>query len=82
MAALKSWLRDDVQSVRYGILVAHDGVPQAGNISSVPKDLLPDGKPQDVTTEAQDEDGDERGERIRALGLKLPDGRTVALGND
>ena len=81
-AALAAWLRDDVHSVRYGILVAHDGVSQAGNMPSVPKELWPDGEPQYATTEAQDADGDERGERIRALGLKLPDGRTLALGND
>ncbi len=80
--ALAAWLRDDVHAVRYGILVSHDGVPQAGNMPSVPKDLWPDAKPQFVTTEAHDADGDERGEGIRALALKLSDGRTLALGND
>ncbi len=82
VVALNSWLREDIHSVRYGILVGHDGVAQAGNIPSIPKELWPDGKPQYAKTEAQDADGDERGEDIRALGLKLPDGRTLALGND
>ncbi|WP_131114682.1 sensor histidine kinase [Lichenihabitans psoromatis] len=80
--ALKTWLREDIHSVRYGILVAHDGVAQAGNMPALPKDLWPDGKPQYASTEAQDADGDERGEKIRALGLKLLDGRTLGLGND
>ncbi|MCW6512935.1 HAMP domain-containing sensor histidine kinase [Lichenifustis flavocetrariae] len=80
--ALRTWLRDDAHNVRYGILVGHDGVPQAGNMPSVPKDLWPDTQPQSVTTEAHDPDGDQRAERIRALGLKLADGRTLALGSD
>jgi signal transduction histidine kinase len=81
-AALNAWLRDDVHNVRYGVLVGHDGITQAGNMPGVPKDLWPDAKPQYAATEAQDADGDERGERIRAIGLKLPDGRALALGND
>ena len=80
--ALKTWLRDDVHNVRYGILVGRDGVSQAGNMPMVPEDLRLDAKPQYVATEAQDADGDERAERIRALGLLLSDGRTLALGSD
>ena len=79
--SLRTWLKEDLHSVRYGLLVDAGGVAQAGNMLSVPG-IQPDGIPRFVTTIAQDDDEEARGEDIRALGLKLLDGRMLVLGND
>ena len=81
-ASLTVWLKEDLHSDRYGILIGRDGIRQAGNMPAMPVDLRPDGRPQFVSTDGHDDDGDARNENIRAIGLRLPDGRTLALGND
>ena len=84
--AIRHWLANDEHHVRYGLLVGADGRLEAGNIVALPSGLSVDGEPSLVTgvavSGADDGDGDQRDETMRAVALRLADGGTVVIGLD
>ena len=79
---LRAWLADDLHNVRYGLLLDRDGRKADGNLAAMPAELTPDGVPRLVETEALDADEDARHEVVRAVALRLDDGRQLVLGLD
>lgn len=84
-ARLQGWLATDEHHVRYGLLAAPDGRRIVGNIAGLPADLAIDGRPRlvsGVAVEGGDDDGDERDEAMRGVGIRLADGSVAVVGLD
>lgn len=68
--------------LRYGLLLDRRGAAQAGNMPGLPEGLPLDGTAHEATTVGVDDDDDRFAELVRAVALRLPDGRTLAVGYD
>ena len=83
---LQDWLATDEHHTRYGLLLAPDGRRVLGNIATLPAGLQIDGRPRLVShilvAGETDNDGDEREEAMRGVGLRLADGGTALVGLD
>ncbi|MFG1366051.1 sensor histidine kinase [Xanthobacter versatilis] len=78
---LQMWLQEDLHSVRFAGLFAADGRPLAGNLGYAPADLPDDGAARRVNMAVQ-LGGQTIAEELRAVALRLDDGRQLVVAHD
>ena len=80
---LESWLAQGPHDERYAALFAVSGAKLTGNIVAAPGSLPADGRVHRAVFKPveRDNDGDER-EVVRAIAIRLDDGRLLAVGYD
>jgi signal transduction histidine kinase len=69
----------DLHRTTFATLFATDGKPVAGDLVAVPRGLKLDGSPHHVIAERM-AGGDDAVEAVRAVGIKLADGRLLIVG--
>jgi len=79
--AIEERLRQDPRRVRLAGLFGVDGHLIAGNLESLPEQLLVDGEPQNVSVVRIDARGREE-QTVRAVGRRLRNGEILVLGRN